>query len=199
MGNWMRFIIKYGGGCAKNPTPQTGFNQNNLESRLPGTGNQKRMKAAGPKGIMTLWLEILLVSAVPPRILEFWKKPDLFWFFLRELSKCLKLWEYKMWPIIGFLVGQGNKWIWGRELVQVTQGSWFPLEMVRLMIPREPVDFSTTLSDVSLGPWRACGSFSQKTSHESSTHGAKWIWGHVVWRLLELELGFISDSIFWAK
>lgn len=114
MGNWMRFIIKYGGGYAKNPTPQTGFNQNNLENGLPGTGNQKRMTAAGPKGIMTLWLEILLVSAVPPRILEFWKKSDLFWFFLQELSKCLKLWEYKMWPIIGFLVGQGNTWIQGQ-------------------------------------------------------------------------------------
>ena len=49
----MRFIIKYGGGCAKNLTPQTGFNQNNLERRLPGTGNQKRMTAASPKGIMT--------------------------------------------------------------------------------------------------------------------------------------------------
>ena len=50
----MRFIIKYGGGYAKNPTPQTGFNKNNLENGLPGTGNQKRMTAAGPKGIMTL-------------------------------------------------------------------------------------------------------------------------------------------------
>lgn len=107
----MRFIIKYGGEFTKTLAPQTGLNQNNRASRLPGTGNHKKMIVVGSKDIVTLWPQIPWVSAVLPRVFAFWKQ--IFLFFLWELSKCLELWEYKIWPITGFLVGQGSNWIQG--------------------------------------------------------------------------------------
>lgn len=67
----MRFIIKYGEECTKNLAFQTKLNQNNLVSRLPGTGNQKKLIAVSPKGIWTLQPEIPCPQEIPQRTFAF--------------------------------------------------------------------------------------------------------------------------------
>lgn len=134
MGNWMRFIIKYGGGCAKNLTPQTGFNQNNLERRLPGTGNQKRMTAASPKGIMT-WNTLGLSSSTKNTwILE--KSQICFDFSFGNYQNAWSSGNTKCDQYLTSWLARAVNEFSGRELVQGTQGSWFPLEMVETEDPQ---------------------------------------------------------------
>lgn len=132
----MRFIIKYGGQCAKNLTPQTRLNQNHLESRLPGKESQRKMIAGSPKGVLTLWHEISSVSAIPPRIFALWKKEICFDSSFENYQNAFSSGNTKYEQESTSWLARAVIKFTGRGVVPGTLGSWFLLEMVEADAPQ---------------------------------------------------------------
>lgn len=124
----MRFIIKYGGECTKNLTPQTGLNQNHLESRLPGTGNQKKMIARSPKGMLTLWPWIPWLSRHSTEAICIFAK-ICFDFSLENYQNVLSSGNRKSDQLLASWLAREIIQFKDRELVQMTLVFGFPLEM----------------------------------------------------------------------